>query len=64
MSSFTNCSKILLKYAKELMSKYKVDESVRLLGIRIDELKKEEDIKKNDIFNYFKNVEKAKKDGF
>ena len=53
-----------MKYAKELMSKYKVDESVRLLGIRIDELKKEEDIKKNDIFNYFKNVEKAKKDGF
>ena len=63
MATFTNDSKTLLAYAQELFAKYKVTETIRLLGIRLDDLEKEEKIKKNNIFSYFKKVEQAKSNG-
>ena len=60
MADFTNSAKILLNYAKDLFQKANVKEPIRLLGIRLDDLKKEEAIKKNNIFNYFAKVETAK----
>lgn len=54
MPEYTNEAKVILKYAKELFSKYEMKESIRLLGIKLDDLKKEDKLKKNNIFNYFK----------
>lgn len=36
---------------------------MRLLGVRLDDLKKESEFSKNTLFTYFKNVEKSKELG-
>lgn len=62
--NYTNKKSIILKTAKELFNKYKLKENIRLLGIKLDDLKTEgESEEKNSLYNFFKKTEECVEKG-
>lgn len=59
MFNYTSESSIILEAAQELFSRYKVREEIRLLGIRLDDLKKEDEITKNNLYSFFQKTEEC-----
>ena len=57
LKSYSQLKEDILRVVRGIFEAHRITEKIRLLGIRLDDLKRVEEYKKSNLFNFFKNAE-------